>query len=81
MSEEFSFVFAVGRDDDGCMLARSPQAALQRLFDEVGTVDQIGIDDAGDGERRATQDEIGQVPHLFATDEPDHFRCRDRRFF
>lgn len=27
------------------MLARSPQAALQRLFDEVGSVDQIGIDE------------------------------------
>ena len=45
MPEEFSFVFAVGRDDDGDMLARSPQAALQRLFDEVGSVDQIGVDE------------------------------------
>ncbi len=27
------------------MLVRSPQAALQRLFDEVGSVDQIGIDE------------------------------------
>ena len=45
MPEEFSFVFAVGRDDDGSMLARSPQAALQRLFDEVGSVDQIGVDE------------------------------------
>jgi deoxyribose-phosphate aldolase len=27
------------------MLARSPQAALQRLFDEVGSVDQIGVDE------------------------------------
>lgn len=27
------------------MLARSPQAALQRLFDEVGSVDQVGIDE------------------------------------
>jgi deoxyribose-phosphate aldolase len=27
------------------MLARSPQAALQRLFDEVGPVDQIGIEE------------------------------------
>ncbi len=27
------------------MLVRSPQAALQRLFDEVGSVDQIGTDE------------------------------------
>ena len=27
------------------MLARSPQAALQRLFDEVGTVDQVGVEE------------------------------------
>jgi deoxyribose-phosphate aldolase len=27
------------------MLARSPQAALQRLFDEVGPVDQVGIEE------------------------------------
>jgi deoxyribose-phosphate aldolase len=27
------------------MLVRSPQVALQRLFDEVGSVDQIGIDE------------------------------------
>ena len=27
------------------MLAKSPQAAFRRLFDEVGTVDQVGVEE------------------------------------
>jgi deoxyribose-phosphate aldolase len=42
---ENTFGFTASDREGGRMLVRSPQAALQRLFDEVGSVDQIGIDE------------------------------------
>ena len=42
---EFSFVFSGGAADSLEMLARSPHAALRRLFDDVGTVDAVGIEE------------------------------------
>ena len=42
---EFSFVFAGGGRNSPRMLARSPHAALRRLFDEVGTVDAVGVEE------------------------------------
>jgi deoxyribose-phosphate aldolase len=42
---EFSFVFAEDAADSPRMLARSPHVALRRLFDEVGTVDAVGIEE------------------------------------
>jgi deoxyribose-phosphate aldolase len=41
----FSFVFDPLVAIVGGMLAKSPQAALQRLFDEVGTVDGVGVEE------------------------------------
>ena len=42
---EFSFVFRVGQGDSACMFAKSPHAAFARLFDEVGTVDCVGVEE------------------------------------
>eukprot|EP01034_Spumella_vulgaris_P003266 gene3267-4210_t len=44
-SRQNSFGFTARRREGVGMLARSPQAALQRLFDEVGSVDQVGIEE------------------------------------
>src|ERR1019366_8757348 len=45
MGGEFSFVFRGGRGDSPRMLATSPHAAFARLFDEVGTVDCVGVEE------------------------------------
>src|ERR1017187_9160848 len=45
VSGEFSFVFRRGRGDSPRMLATSPHAAFARLFDEVGTVDCVGVEE------------------------------------
>jgi deoxyribose-phosphate aldolase len=42
---EFSFVFGQGAAIVRPMLVKSPHAAFARLFDEIGTVDQVGIEE------------------------------------
>ena len=42
---EFSFVFEVGWPDSPRMLAKTGPAAFRRLFDEVGTVDHVGVEE------------------------------------
>lgn len=45
MAGEFSFVFSLLRADSRGMLVKSSQAAFARLFDEVGTVDSVGVEE------------------------------------
>jgi deoxyribose-phosphate aldolase len=42
---DFSFVFTPWRADSPRMVAKSPHAAFRRLFDEVGTVDAVGVEE------------------------------------
>jgi deoxyribose-phosphate aldolase len=42
---EFSFVFTAAAAIVGRMPAKSPPAEFRRLFDDVGTVDQVGVEE------------------------------------
>jgi hypothetical protein len=45
LGDEFSFVFRGRPNDSPPMLATSPQASFRRLSDEIGAVDQVGIEE------------------------------------